>query len=79
MPAAAVTRRGRALFGITGRKGHVGGFCKPGVEAHGSTVGLRWELRGLNHGEGARIPGVGVKSVEIRKNTSGEGELLAND
>ncbi len=46
------------------------------MEAHGSTVGLRWELRGLNHGEGARIPGVGVKSVEIRKNTSGEGELL---
>ena len=26
VPAAAVTRRGRALFGITGRKGHVGGF-----------------------------------------------------
>ncbi len=42
------------------------------MEAHGSTVGLRWELQGLNHGEGARIPGVGVKSVEIRKNTSGE-------
>ncbi len=49
------------------------------MEAHGSTVGLRWKLRSLNHGEGARIPGVGVKSVEIRKNTSGEGELLAND
>ena len=42
-------------------------------------MALRWELRDLNHGEGARIPGVGVKSVEIRKNTSGEGELLAND
>ena len=29
VPAAAVTRRGRALFGITGRKGHVGGFVSP--------------------------------------------------
>lgn len=25
VPAAAVIRRGRALFGITGRKGRVGG------------------------------------------------------
>ena len=25
VPAAAVTRRGRALFGIIGRKGHAGG------------------------------------------------------
>jgi hypothetical protein len=27
----------------------------------------------------AGIPGVGVKSVDIRKNTGGEGELLANE
>ncbi len=26
VPAAAVTRRERALFGITGHKGHVGGL-----------------------------------------------------
>ena len=26
VPAAAVIRRGLALFGITGRKGRVGGF-----------------------------------------------------
>ena len=26
VPAAAVIRRGRALFGITGRKGRVGGW-----------------------------------------------------
>ncbi len=26
VPAAAVIRRGRALSGIIGRKGHVGGF-----------------------------------------------------
>ena len=33
VPAAAVIRRGRALFGIIGRKAYVGGFisqtCKP--------------------------------------------------
>ena len=27
MPAAAVTRKLRALFGIIGRKGHVGGIA----------------------------------------------------
>ena len=42
-------------------------------------MALRWELRDLNHGGGAGIPGVGVKSVDIWKNTSGEGELLADD
>ena len=28
VPAAAVIRRGRALFGITGRKGCVGGLIR---------------------------------------------------
>ena len=28
VPAAAVIRRGRALFGITGRKGSVGGYVR---------------------------------------------------
>ena len=28
VPAAAVLRRGRALFGSTGRKGCVGGFVR---------------------------------------------------
>ncbi len=30
VPAAAVIRRGLALFGITGRKGRVGGFISRG-------------------------------------------------
>ncbi len=38
---------------------------------------MRWKLYYLSDGGGAGIPGVGVKSVEIRKNTGGEGELLA--
>ena len=39
----------------------------------------RWELLDSNHGEGAGIPGVGVKSVDIWKNTKGEGKLLADN
>ena len=30
VPAAAVIRGGRALFGITGRKAHVGGLLSQG-------------------------------------------------
>ncbi len=30
VPAAAVMRRGLALFGITGRKAHVGGYLSQG-------------------------------------------------
>ncbi len=40
---------------------------------------MRWELLSLSYGEGARIPGVGVESVDIRKNTDGEGKLLADN
>ncbi len=40
VPAAAVIRRGQALFGITGRKGRVGGLTKSGVKALGSTEEL---------------------------------------
>ena len=49
------------------------------MKGFGSTKALRWELSDLNHGEGDRIPGVGVKSVDIWKNTGGEGDLLADD
>jgi hypothetical protein len=45
--------------------------------------GLTWELLlilpSLNHGEGSGIPSVEVKFVDIRKNTSGEGDYLAVD
>ena len=33
-------------------------------------------LPGSSTGEGSGIPSVAVKCVEIRKNTSGEGDLL---
>ena len=61
VPAAAVTRRGRALSGITGRKECVGGPC---------------ELESLSTGGESGIPSVAVKCVDIRRNTSGEGGFL---
>ena len=39
VPAAAVIRRGRALSGITGRKGCVGGNLKLDVKYPGLTLG----------------------------------------
>ena len=38
---------------------------------------MRWKLAVWSAGGGAGIPGVGVKSVDIWKNTGGEGERLA--
>ena len=46
VPAAAVIRRVLALFGITGRKAHVGGPHQSGVKAPGSTRELRLILAG---------------------------------
>ncbi len=76
MPAAAVIRRGLALFGITGRKAHVGGFCKSGVKSRGSTSELPLILQVSRPEEVSGIPSVEVKLVDIRKNTSGEGGSL---
>ena len=49
------------------------------MKISGSTGDVRWELRYLSHRGEVGISSVGVKSVDIRKNTGGEGELLAND
>ena len=48
-----------------------------GVKSTGSTRKLPPKLRFLSMGEEIGIPSVGVKSVDIGKNTSGEGESLA--
>ena len=40
---------------------------------------MREKLIDWNLGGGTGIPGVGVKSVDIRKNTGGEGEYLVKD
>ena len=71
VPAAAVIRRQRALFGVTGRKGCVGGCSKFGVKSPGLTGRVRRILEGLSTGEVSGIPGVAVKCVDIRRNTCG--------
>ena len=77
VPAAAVIRRVRALFGIIGRKGFAGGNLKSGVKSPGSTRDVHLKLGFLSTGEGSGIAGVGVTSVEISRNTGGEGDCLA--
>ena len=46
------------------------------MKALGSTQEVHWKLSDLNTGEGSGIPSVGVKSVDIRRNTGGEGGYL---
>ncbi len=75
VPAAAVIRGVRALFGITGRKERVGGLLSQ-VKARGSTPEVHLKLKDLSMGEGSGIPGVAVKCVDIRRNISGEGDFL---
>ena len=76
MPAAAVIRRVQALSGITGRKELRRWHSKQIVKAYGSTVFQLFELLSLSMREVAGISSVGVKSVDIRRNTNGVGRLL---
>ena len=46
------------------------------MKSHGSIVELPFKLSGLRKIEEDGIPGVRVKSVDIGKNTNGEGNLL---
>ncbi len=49
------------------------------MKGHSLTVETHWKLYDLNQRGVTGIPSVGVKSVDIRKNTDGEGKLLAHD
>ena len=49
------------------------------MKAQGSTLELQLKLFFLSVGGESRIPSVAVKCVEIRKNTSGEGDFLDNN
>ena len=46
------------------------------VKSLGSTEELQLKLVVLSAGEVSGIPSVAVKCVDIRRNTSGEGDLL---
>src|SRR5690606_31312343 len=76
VPAAAVRRTVRTLFGITGLKARVGGRPRRSLKAPGSTGGpapIRAVWRGVG---GAGTHGGAVKCVEIVRNARGESELL---
>ena len=47
------------------------------MKARGLTPEGHLKLSNLSMGEGSGIPGVEVKFVDIRRNTSGEGGFLA--
>ena len=46
------------------------------MKSGGSTPKLHLKLLFLSDGEASGIPSVAVKCVDIRRNTSGEGDLL---
>ena len=48
------------------------------MKSQGSTLELRWKLYDLSAAEVKGIPGVRVKSVDIGRNTSGEGASLVD-
>ena len=76
VPAAAVRRTVRTLFGITGLKGCVGGADKSGVKSLGSTEELRLILLCLREIEVSGTSGGAVKCVDIGRNTGGESGSL---
>ena len=76
MPAAAVTRGVRALSGFTGRKVYRRRLSKSHFKDRGLTSEMGAILEKWSGFGEAGIPGGGVKSVDIRKNTKGEGKLL---
>src|SRR5689334_21155425 len=76
VPAAAVRRTVRTLFGITGLKARVGGWERRPLKAPGSTgegVPRRPAWRGVG---GPGTSGGAVKCVEIGRNARGESEVL---
>ncbi len=73
MPAAAVIREVQALPGFTGRKVFRRRFCKLFFKARGSTSKREAILQGLKYSGATGTIGVGVKSVDIDRNSKGEG------
>ena len=76
VPAAAVRRTVRTLFGITGLKARVGGSVRRNLKAPGSTgeqalIRVVWRWVGETGTSGGA-----VKCVEIGRNARGESELL---
>ena len=76
VPAAAVRRTVRTLFGITGLKARVGGLARPSLKSPGLTGELAWIRSGLRDVGGSGTSGGAVKCVEIGRNARGESAVL---
>ena len=76
VPAAAVRRTVRTLFGITGLKARVGGFARPMLKSPGLTGEVARIRRVWREVGGSGTSGGAVKCVEIGRNARGESEAL---
>ena len=75
VPAAAVRRGGQVFFGMTGRKGHVGGESGWKWKSP-KTGGMLSKPIHLSETEESGISCVGVKSADLRRNAKSEGSSL---
>ncbi len=78
MPAVAVIRRVQALSGFIGRKAFRRRFGKLFFKDRGSTSGRGVILPDSKVFGADGTHGVGVKSVDIVRNSKGEGSQLGN-
>ncbi len=69
----------QALFGITGHKGCVGGFCKSVVKVGGPTIELPLILQNLSGLGVSGTIGVAVKCVDINRKAGAEGGSLGHN
>jgi len=76
VPEASVIRRVQALSGFIGRKEFRRRFVKFLVKAQSSTLDKPKKLTKWRVSEGDGTLSVGVKSVDIKWNTKGEGDHL---
>ena len=76
MPAVAVIRRVQALSGVIGRKAFRRFFCKLRFKDQSLTLERGAKLQELKNFGVFGTLGVGVKSVDIERNTKGEGRKL---
>ena len=76
VPAAAVRRTVRTLFGITGLKARVGGAVRRSLKSPGSTGEVEPKRPVSRSIGGPGTSGGAVKCVEIGRNARGESEAL---
>ena len=79
VPAAAVIQRVQALYAFIGRKAFRRRICKLFFKYQGSTLERGIILQVLNCIGVFGTCGVGVKSVDIARNTKGEGRKLGTN